>query len=129
MESLSDSLAVNLKKNWREWIKAFPDVDVANLYIMLVADSRTVLFIFQSNTETVSIAFEIFENFLNKLHLPQVTLIDSHQHSAEKGAFIATAKISKLKYLCQWYTDVLKKYYNCIPDLYEISLLYFNYTC
>lgn len=66
MESLSASLNGNLKKNWREWIKASPEADVTDLYIMLVADSRTVLFIFQSSTETVRIMFKVLiNNFVN----------------------------------------------------------------
>lgn len=55
MESLATSLMTNLRKNWREWMKASPEAEISDLCVMLVADSRTVLFIMQSTTETASI--------------------------------------------------------------------------
>lgn len=76
------------------------------------------IFVIKNQNNRMNSFFDIF----------QVTLVDSHQHSPEKGAFIATTKLSKLKFLCQWYAEVLSKYHSYIPDLYELSFLYFNCT-
>lgn len=52
--------------------------------------------------------------------------MDSHQHSAEKGAFMAITRRSKLKLLCQWYNEMLSKFYDSEPLLYELSFLFFD---
>ncbi|XP_030758309.1 uncharacterized protein LOC115884013 [Sitophilus oryzae] len=106
MQRLSRSLCENIKVHYLEWLKINnkPDRD---LYVILIADSRTVLFLFQHRTQTV-------------------TLFDSHQHSMEKGAFIAVTNRSKLKHLCHWFKDVVLTCYNSDPKLYELSFLYFK---
>ncbi|XP_056639726.1 uncharacterized protein LOC130447090 [Diorhabda sublineata] len=106
MEQLSKSLYKNIKSNWKQWLRADTRRRNNNLYVVLVADSRTVLFIIQFKTKTV-------------------VLIDSHLHSYTKGAFMAFTDISKLNYLCYWYSDILRKFYNSTPQLYELSFLYF----
>ncbi|CAH1183291.1 unnamed protein product [Phaedon cochleariae] len=107
MEPLAKSLYTNIRIHWRNWVKSQMNNEPSDLYLVLVADARTVLFIFQIRSETI-------------------TLVDSHQHSAEKGAFIAIAHCSILKYLCEWYTKVLFKFNNSVPQLYELSFLYFK---
>ncbi|KAJ8969824.1 hypothetical protein NQ317_019531 [Molorchus minor] len=110
MESLIKSLYENIKNKWEEWTESDLNTQNLDMYIVLVADSRTVLFVIQNKTDTV-------------------TLIDSHQHSAKKGAFIAITKFQKLKLLCQWYNEILSKFYGSEPLLYELSFLYFNPVC
>ncbi|KAG5893213.1 hypothetical protein JTB14_025617 [Gonioctena quinquepunctata] len=107
MKPLAFTLYENITKNWKEWTKSTSDINQSDLYITLVADSRTVLFIIQMRSETV-------------------TLIDSHQHSTDKGAFIAVVHYTKLRYLCQFYNEVLMKFHNSMPQLYELSFLYFS---
>ncbi|XP_018571340.1 uncharacterized protein LOC108911014 [Anoplophora glabripennis] len=107
MEPLNKSLFDNIRKNWKEWVRPNSETEKLDMYIILVADSRTVLFLIQTKTDTV-------------------TLVDSHQHSSEKGAFIAISRRSKLKLLCQWYNEVLSKFYDSEPLLYELSFLYFK---
>lgn len=108
MERLSESLFENIKTNWIEWMKyTNRSHQSQDLYIILVADSRTVLFYVQQLTD-------------------MVILIDSHQHSASKGAFIATSRRSHLKTLCRWFSDMLSNCYKTDPDLYELSFLFFQ---
>ncbi|KAJ8954380.1 hypothetical protein NQ318_011053 [Aromia moschata] len=106
MEPLAKSLFENIRKNWREWVKPDSITEQLDMYVVLVADSRTVLFLIQIKTDTV-------------------TLIDSHQHTSEKGAFIAITRRPKLKLLCQWYNDALSKFYDSEPLLYELSFFIF----
>ncbi|KAJ8920779.1 hypothetical protein NQ315_004920 [Exocentrus adspersus] len=107
MESLNKSLFDNIRKHWREWVKPKSETETLDMYIILVADSRTVLFLIQMKSDSV-------------------TLVDSHQHSSEKGAFIAISPRSKLKLLCEWYNYVLSTFYGSEPSLYELSFLYFK---
>ncbi|CAH1993985.1 unnamed protein product [Acanthoscelides obtectus] len=101
---LSKSLYKNIMENWRVWRGRLYGYD---LYVILVADSRTVVFIIQSKSDTV-------------------TLVDSHAHGPDKGAFIAVAKLRKLKHLCKWYSDVMYTHYHSEPQRYELSFLFFN---
>ncbi|KAF7284177.1 uncharacterized protein LOC143202138 [Rhynchophorus ferrugineus] len=107
MERLSKSLFENIKNTYMEWMK-LKNKPSNDLYVILIADSRTVLFLFQDKPQTV-------------------TLFDSHQHTAEKGAFIAICHRSKLGYLCHWFRDVIRACYNSDPKLYELSFLYFKH--
>nr|CAH7768715.1 unnamed protein product [Callosobruchus chinensis] len=107
MDSLSKTLYENIMKNCREWRKCSYRYYGFDLYIILIADSRSVLFMVQSKTDTI-------------------TLVDSHQHDNDRGAVIAITEIPKLKYLCKWYSDVLFKYYHSKPQLYELSFLFFK---
>nr|CAI5820556.1 unnamed protein product [Callosobruchus analis] len=52
-----------------------------------------------------------------------ITLVDSHQHDPDRGAFIAITKIPKLKYSASG-TVILFKYYHSEPQLYELSFLF-----
>ncbi|KAJ8941094.1 hypothetical protein NQ314_010499 [Rhamnusium bicolor] len=54
MEQLSKSLFENIRKNWKEWVKPSSETENLDMYIILVADSRTVLFLIQIKTDTVS---------------------------------------------------------------------------
>ncbi|KAB0797338.1 hypothetical protein PPYR_08332 [Photinus pyralis] len=108
-KTLQASLYENLKRQWQRWQQycVSKNRSLKDLYVVLICDSRSVLFIFQSHSDTVS-------------------LIDSHRHSPTKGAFIATTSRVKLKLLCQWFGDAIYKYHNSFPQLYELSYLYFK---
>jgi hypothetical protein len=105
MESLFQSLYANIKSNLSEWNKSNKSKYNPDLYIILIADNRSVLFILQKET---------------------VTLVDSHQHSDNKGAFIAVALRERFNILCLWYGHIINKCYKCDPSLYELSFLYFQ---
>ncbi|XP_050307006.1 uncharacterized protein LOC126743819 [Anthonomus grandis grandis] len=107
MERLSRTLCENIKSNFKEWVKLSGNEIPDDLYIILVTDSRTVLFLLQAKTNTV-------------------TLFDSHQHTTDYGALIAVANIQHLGQLCYWFKDIVRKCYNADPKLYELSFLYFK---
>lgn len=108
MEPLSETLFENIKTNWKEWmsLKNSP-CKSKDLYIILVADCRTVLFYIQQITD-------------------MIILIDSHQHSANKGACIAVSRRSHLRKMCQSFCNMLTRCYQSDPKLYELSFLYFQ---
>ncbi|ENN77360.1 uncharacterized protein LOC109537487 [Dendroctonus ponderosae] len=108
MERLSRSLCENIRSNYKEWLKLNKEPN-EDLYVVLIADSRTVLFLFQTKTDTIS-------------------LVDSHQHSVEQGAFVAIANRDQLGHLCFWFKEVVRKCYNSDPKLYELSFLHFKQT-
>jgi hypothetical protein len=56
MESLFQSLYANIKSNLSEWNKSNKSKYNPDLYIILIADNRSVLFILQK--ETVSVGVE-----------------------------------------------------------------------
>ncbi|CAH1114299.1 unnamed protein product [Psylliodes chrysocephalus] len=107
MQPLVTSLYENIKTNWRLWLGSDIQRENYTLYIILVADSRTVLFILQLKTESVA-------------------LIDSHQHSGDKGGCMAITELAKMKFMCHWYSDMLYKFYRSTPQIYELSFLYFS---
>ncbi|CAH0556929.1 unnamed protein product [Brassicogethes aeneus] len=107
MEPLSTSLYENIRPVYGEWIKQQKTRRSNNLYIILIADSRTVLFILQEDTDTV-------------------TIMDSHQHSASRGSFIGICRTNRLKSLCDWFSHTNIKSFKCDPKLYELSFLYFK---
>ncbi|KAK5646686.1 hypothetical protein RI129_005150 [Pyrocoelia pectoralis] len=104
---LQSSLYANMNRRWKKWhrVCVLKKRSVMDLYVVLISDSRSVLFIFQHDTDTVSV-------------------IDSHRHTDTKGALIATVSRPKLKLLCLWFADIIYKYYNSCPELYELSYLY-----
>ncbi|XP_066141145.1 uncharacterized protein [Euwallacea fornicatus] len=107
MQRLSTSLCENIKRNYKEWLKQHKGT-VEDLYVALIADIRTVLFLFQKKSNTI-------------------TLFDSHQHSMEAaGALIAITTRDQLAQLCFWFIDMVRKCYNSDPSLYELSFLYFE---
>ncbi|KAL1490346.1 hypothetical protein ABEB36_013060 [Hypothenemus hampei] len=53
MERLSRSLYDNIRHNYKEWLKSAKN-PYEDLYVLLIADSRTVLFLFQAKSNTVS---------------------------------------------------------------------------
>ncbi|EFA03775.1 hypothetical protein TcasGA2_TC013886 [Tribolium castaneum] len=105
MESLFQSLYGNIKSNLSEWCKSNKSKSNPDLYIILIADNRSVLFILQKDT---------------------VTLVDSHQHSDSKGALLAVGLREKFNILCLWFAHIVNKCYKCDPGLYELSFLYFK---
>ncbi|KAK9878457.1 hypothetical protein WA026_022097 [Henosepilachna vigintioctopunctata] len=104
LEPLYASLFKNLKTHWLEWIEGHLHDD---LYVILITDSRSVLFYFNDETDNI-------------------ILFDSHQHSMEKGACAAVVKRQRLKTLCRWFAEILSNCYKCNPRLYELSFLYFD---
>ncbi|XP_018329286.1 uncharacterized protein LOC108739738 isoform X1 [Agrilus planipennis] len=106
MEPLCDTLHHNIKNTWSQWVnnplsKSHPD-----MYIVLISDSRSVLFIIQYAFNTVAV-------------------VDSHQH-ASAGALIAITYRQRLQLLCQWFSEMSEKLYNSHPEVYELSFLYFK---
>ncbi|KAL3282886.1 hypothetical protein HHI36_006044 [Cryptolaemus montrouzieri] len=104
LEPLYASLFQNLKSNWLDWIE---DHSHDDLYVILITDSRSVLFYFHDESDNI-------------------ILFDSHQHSAHKGACAAVVKRQRLKTLCKWFAEILSTCYKCNPRLYELSFLYFQ---
>lgn len=51
MEPLNTTLFENMKNNWLDWIEA--GKHHSDLYVILIADSRSVLFIMQDVEDTV----------------------------------------------------------------------------
>lgn len=51
MQRLSRTLYTNIKHNYKVWLKLNKPIN--NLFVMLIADVRTVLFLFQRDTNTV----------------------------------------------------------------------------
>lgn len=92
--------------------------------MVLIADARTVLFLFQRETNTV-IHVLTLHNLTTNYNI-QVSLFDSHQHTMAQGAFIAIAMLEHLLHLCLWFQGVVKECYNADPKLYELSFLYFE---
>ncbi|XP_044751747.1 uncharacterized protein LOC123311741 [Coccinella septempunctata] len=105
LEPLYTSLFQNLKTNWLDWIDGHSHDD---LYVILITDSRSVLFYFHDESDNI-------------------VLFDSHQHSADKGACLAVVKRQRLKTLCKWFAETLSVCYKCNPRLYELSFLYFEH--
>lgn len=64
-------------------------------------------------------------NYLLFILFLQVLLIDSHKHSSY-GALISQARISKLKNLCLWYSNMLCSTVGSKPYAYELSFLYYK---
>lgn len=59
MEPLKKSLFANIRKNWKEWVRPNSETEKLDMYVILVADSRTVLFLIQVKTDTVSNEVEL----------------------------------------------------------------------
>jgi len=76
----------------------------SNLYFVLIADTRSVLLVYQRE-------------------LKQVTLIDSHGHD-KYGAVVAQVDIGNLQDLCFWYHEICATYFSRHPTCFEVSFLY-----
>uniref|UniRef100_T1J4V4 Uncharacterized protein n=1 Tax=Strigamia maritima TaxID=126957 RepID=T1J4V4_STRMM len=97
----------NLHRGIMRWeLQGMPPTPGCDLYIVLIADQRSVLLVFQRA-------------------LNRVTLIDSHSH-LQHGAVVAQAGVSQLKELCLWYDDMCWRFYESRPCCYELSYLYFQ---
>ncbi|KAK4880773.1 hypothetical protein RN001_008919 [Aquatica leii] len=107
--SLQNSLFKNLRRQWKKWVQRclHKNKCYVDLYVVLICDFRSVLFVF------------------NKAH-DTVTMIDSHRHMLDKGAIIATVDRIRLKAMCQWFENLILKCYNSFPQVYELSYLYFR---
>lgn len=106
-QSMSKYLYEHLKSSHKLWMKMSKNKRPDYLFVVLVADSRSVLFVFQEQTDTI-------------------TLIDSHQHSQTNGAIIAVCRTNRMRSLCEWFTQMTIMFYKCDPHLYELSFLYFE---
>ncbi|XP_067014160.1 uncharacterized protein [Anabrus simplex] len=103
---LGESLYEQLNETIAEWNRNPPMRRSSDLYVILIADNRTVLLVFQKELDTV-------------------TLIDSHQHLSH-GAVLAQVSNNKLQNLCKWYHSMLLNCYGVRPVCYELSFLYFK---
>lgn len=101
------TLFENLHRGIMRWeLQGMPPTPGCDLYIVLIADQRSVLIVFQRA-------------------LNRVSLVDSHSH-LQHGAVVAQAGISQLKELCLWYDDMCWRFYESRPSCYELSYLYFQ---
>lgn len=110
MEPLGDSLTENLLPVIIDFEHNPPEGKRPNtdLYAVLVADGRTVLFVCQPETG-------------------KVTMIDSHAHTrCLAGAVIAQARIGDLDQLCIWFCAMLTQAFERGSRVhpYEIAFLY-----
>nr|CAD7419901.1 unnamed protein product [Timema poppensis] len=104
--ALEESLYEQMTETLAEWHQNPPPRRGSDLYVVLIADNRSVLFIFQKDME-------------------KVTLVDSHQH-LNHGAMVAQVPGARLEQLCVWYNNVLRNYYGSRPECFELSFLYFK---
>ncbi|XP_011297053.1 uncharacterized protein [Fopius arisanus] len=107
-ENIEINLCQNIRRFLRDWYQK-PRGDT--LIMLLITCGRTVLFLFQSR--------------MNK-----ITLFDSHGHSTAKnphrGLVVAQAKYENLYALCTWYVqEVLYNCFNVYADQYELAFLYY----
>ncbi|GJQ87050.1 hypothetical protein Trydic_g6809 [Trypoxylus dichotomus] len=107
MQRLEATLYPNMKNQWLEWTKSSIGKKYRDLFVILICDARSVLFVINDDLDTV-------------------TLIDSHQHTSERGAVIAMVARPRLKCLCQWFGRLIDTCYHSSPELYELSFLYFK---
>ena len=127
MQPLGLTLYKNLKAQWLEWDQSSLGQKHQHMFVVLISDARSVLFVLNEPMETVSFQFFLHSWFaFQYLDVLQITLIDSHQHTSEKGAVVATATRQKMKHLCNWFTRVMYNCYQSTPLLYELSFLYFK---
>ncbi|XP_046485913.1 uncharacterized protein [Neodiprion pinetum] len=103
---MGSSLFDQLNETVQEWYRNPPPNHSDNLFVIIIADNRSVLLTFQHTVE-------------------KVTLIDSHQH-LNRGAVVAQVDLQKLGSLCAWYLGLMKHCYNVRPSCYELSYLYFR---
>jgi len=108
--AIGESLTQNIRKPITEFEHNPPADKRANsdLFIILVADTRSVLFCYQSKTS-------------------KITMMDSHCHLAcNSGAVVAQVRFSDLNQLCNWYcamcTQVFENGTTIAP--YELAFLY-----
>lgn len=112
MEPLGETLTKNLLPVIVEFEHNPPERKVANtnLYAVLVADGRSVLFVYQPETG-------------------KVTLIDSHAHTrCMAGGVIAQSRFGDLEQLCNWFCAMLTQAFERGSRVhpYEIAFLYFR---
>ncbi|XP_076282748.1 uncharacterized protein LOC143210106 [Lasioglossum baleicum] len=106
-DKIERSLYHNINNFLHKW---YASSKSNNLFMLLITCGRTVLFIFQENTNTV-------------------TFFDSHNHQMNsrsiRGLVVAQTAIEKLQYLCKWYIeDILNQCYNIKSEQYELAFLY-----
>lgn len=131
MQPLETTLYPHMKQQWLDWIKSSPGKKYKDLYVVLICDARSVLFVMHDDLDTVRVVLKLrLLNYnANKscfFFFFQVTLIDSHQHTNDKGAVIAMVSRPRLKCLCQWFGRLINACYQSSPELYELSCLYFK---
>lgn len=91
-------------------LSAFDAIDSTNgkhMIVVVIADSRTVTFIFEIPNRVVA-------------------FVDSHQHGNNWGAVIAMTTVKTISDILRWYVNMIREVYNSRPDLYEVSFLSSN---
>lgn len=104
---LGTTLYYHLKKHVKEWYTTPMYKDHPDLYIIIIADQRSVLLVYQDDVDLIS-------------------LFDSHTH-LENGAVIAQVPRIRLKALCFWFAGMIQEYFESDPDCYELSFLYYSH--
>lgn len=124
---LGTSLYYHLKKHVKEWYTTPMYKDHPDLYIIIIADQRSVLLVYQDDVDLVTFPtnsyFEMIFPFIFRL---QISLFDSHTH-LENGAVIAQVPRIRLKALCFWFAGMIQEYFKSDPDCYELSFLYYSH--
>lgn len=54
MQPLESTLYSNLKTQWLEWIKSSPGKKYKDLFVILICDAKSVLFVINDDSDTVS---------------------------------------------------------------------------
>jgi len=109
-EPLGLTLGQNLSEIIMNWLYN-PPADKqsdADLFITLVANTRTTLFVYQQQ-------------------VAKVALIDSHSHpTIGAGALLAQTRVNDVEGLCNWFTEMSLHCFGAGPDImeYELSCLY-----
>lgn len=75
------------------------------LFVVLIAESRSILIVFHSDPKTV-------------------TLFDSHSHTADVGSVIVQTNHHNLNELCVWIQKLYNQFYMVEPKCFELSFIH-----
>jgi hypothetical protein len=102
-QSLYDQITSAIRR-WTSPYQISPTPASLDLYLILIADARSVLVVYQRE-------------------MGKLTLIDSHSH-LHSGAVVAQVDVHHVRDLCSWYEEVCHTIFGTKPDCYELSCLY-----
>ncbi|XP_075160342.1 uncharacterized protein LOC142233326 [Haematobia irritans] len=104
MRTVSTRIADVIKLAIRLFNRSFTNEGGNNLFIALIADNRTTVFVieFPSN---------------------KIAFFDSHHHGRRGGSVIALCPIEYLEEIVNWFVHMAADIYHSRPTVYEISFL------